>query len=296
MSGSMEPAIPVGAYVVVKKTEDANLKEGSIVAFLNPYDEYQTIVHRIAKIEKNGPVTAISTKGDNNKNGDLFTLSGNDIIGELVFTIPYLGYIAQFIRTPLGFFLFVGIPALIIIGLQIKKIKEGIQEEVMKKVDAHTGSKLVGIFLLFFALGAVILIVQNNVIYANFTSKASLQSISFSAIASPSPTPTPPLSKNGCNNVSIVIEGNGTGSENQVQITCSSSTIVIQVNNVLGVSTVQYESTYVANSGLQGVVGTIAVNGRPKVKGEIFFGSCSSDGCITYTNVKDKKLKVNLIQ
>jgi hypothetical protein len=40
-------------------------------------------------------------------------------VGIVAFTIPYLGVLTQFIKTPLGFTLFFLIPAMILIGREV---------------------------------------------------------------------------------------------------------------------------------------------------------------------------------
>jgi len=45
-----------------------------------------------------------------------------NIIGKVIFTIPYIGYIGYFVRTPIGFILLIIIPATLLITHEITKI------------------------------------------------------------------------------------------------------------------------------------------------------------------------------
>jgi hypothetical protein len=45
-----------------------------------------------------------------------------NILGKVLFSIPYFGYIVDFARKPVGFALIIGIPALLIIGDELRKI------------------------------------------------------------------------------------------------------------------------------------------------------------------------------
>jgi len=45
-----------------------------------------------------------------------------NIIGKVIFTIPYIGYIGYFVRTPIGFILLIIIPATLLIIHEIIKI------------------------------------------------------------------------------------------------------------------------------------------------------------------------------
>jgi len=116
-SGSMEPAVPVGSTVVVKPVDYTTLREGDIICFKHS-KERPTVTHRIIEITYNGFVT----KGDANEEPDPFVLERKDIIGKVVLTIPYLGYLSHFVKTPLGFTLLIILPATIVIAREARNI------------------------------------------------------------------------------------------------------------------------------------------------------------------------------
>ena len=74
--------------------------------------------HRVVNVE-NEPTLLFITKGDANKNSDITPIVPGQIVGIVAFTIPYLGVLTQFIKTPLGFTLFFLIPAMILIGREV---------------------------------------------------------------------------------------------------------------------------------------------------------------------------------
>ena len=115
-TGSMEPAIPVGGVVVIKPVNPETLKIGDIICFqlLDP----PSITHRIINITDQGFIT----KGDANDGPDLWTVKPENIIGKVEMTIPYVGYLGYFVKTPLGFTTLIIIPASILITLEIRKI------------------------------------------------------------------------------------------------------------------------------------------------------------------------------
>ena len=83
-SGSMEPEIPTGAVVFTKEGEFSP-KKGDIITFHNG----DTVVtHRVVKKEKD----IFITKGDANKTEDPVPAEASQIIGRVVFHLPYLGY------------------------------------------------------------------------------------------------------------------------------------------------------------------------------------------------------------
>jgi len=115
-SGSMEPALPVGSAVVIKTVDPDKLKKDEIICFKHSGPESTT--HRIIDITDEGFVT----KGDANNAPDPFVVKKKDIIGRVIFTIPYLGYLSHFVKTPLGFALFIIFPATIIIAEELRNI------------------------------------------------------------------------------------------------------------------------------------------------------------------------------
>lgn len=94
-SGSMEPEIPTGA-VVFTKEEDFSPKIGDIITFHNG----DTVVtHRIIKKEN----SIFITKGDANKTADPVPVKASQIIGRVVFYLPYLGYVIHFLKARIPF-------------------------------------------------------------------------------------------------------------------------------------------------------------------------------------------------
>ena len=87
VSGSMEPQIGVGDIAVV--VPDSDIYVGDIVAFKGPSSP---ILHRVIDVKAEKESTYYTTKGDANNTPDPYKISNKDIIGKLLFTIPYLGY------------------------------------------------------------------------------------------------------------------------------------------------------------------------------------------------------------
>ena len=119
-SGSMAPAIKVGSIVVVKPAND--YKIGDVITF-GPYSKTKApTTHRIYEIKVvNGQLVYI-TKGDANNAPDTREITKRDILGKVLFSIPYLGFAVAFAKKPLGFALLIVVPALIIIFDEAKKI------------------------------------------------------------------------------------------------------------------------------------------------------------------------------
>jgi len=119
LSGSMEPSIKIGSLVIVKPAD--SYKIGDIISFQKKGDLEPT-THRIEEVRVAGGEMLYTTKGDANNASDRTEVAASDIKGKVLFSIPYLGYVINFVQKPLGFMLMIIIPAIIIIGDEVKKI------------------------------------------------------------------------------------------------------------------------------------------------------------------------------
>lgn len=124
-SGSMSPAIRVGSLVIVQKQNIYNPND--VITFKNSPTDKNPTTHRIHF--KNfpegvgGPATYL-TAGDANEDFDRNEVKENQIIGKVVFTLPYAGYVADFAKKPYGFILLVIVPATILIYEELKFLKK----------------------------------------------------------------------------------------------------------------------------------------------------------------------------
>ncbi len=92
LTGSMEPELPVGSLVFIKPTAYENINIGDDITFVR--DESLTLItHRV--ISKDDLTKQITTKGLTNNISDPPT-SYENIVGKVIFDIPYIGYIIIF--------------------------------------------------------------------------------------------------------------------------------------------------------------------------------------------------------
>jgi signal peptidase I len=133
-SGSMEPTLKIGSIVFVQPVPIESLKIGDIISFVSPTDPKSIIIHRIYSVNNVGNTLSFKTKGDNNNAKDIWDVSPLSLKGKYLVAVPYVGYITVLMKDPWMFALIIGIPALILLVFQIKKIREGIEEEIQKRV------------------------------------------------------------------------------------------------------------------------------------------------------------------
>ena len=127
VSGSMEPKIKMGSVVVAKPASD--YKIGDVIIF-GPWSKIKAPTsHRIHDIKVVGGQPVYITKGDANNAPDAREIQKKDIIGKVLFSVPYIGYAVDFAKKPLGFALIVIAPAGAIIAGEIKKIYAAIKKK-----------------------------------------------------------------------------------------------------------------------------------------------------------------------
>lgn len=118
LSGSMEPAIQVGSIVILGPVSAEDINVGDIIAY---FDGNVEICHRIFAIETGHPVRFV-TKGDANRSPDGTLVTPEKVIGKCVAIIPLAGYFVHFMKTPLGLFLAILLPLLVLIGTELKTL------------------------------------------------------------------------------------------------------------------------------------------------------------------------------
>ena len=137
-SGSMEPAIRTGSIVIIKAEPTYHV--GDIITFgLDTKTQIPT-THRIVAISTD-PSPIYSTKGDANDASDPSNTRFGDIHGKVITAIPYLGFILDFARKPLGFGLLVGVPATLIILEELGKIWAEIRRLRLEKKAVNASNE-----------------------------------------------------------------------------------------------------------------------------------------------------------
>lgn len=108
VSGSMKPALNEGDVLIIQKVPDGQIQIGDIIVFWARswgYEDPGTpVVHRVIDITTLGE-SWYETKGDNNPGTDTALTPYSNVIGKVIFQIPYLGILVYLINTIGGQFI-----------------------------------------------------------------------------------------------------------------------------------------------------------------------------------------------
>lgn len=93
LTGSMSGTIEPNDLIVTRG--QAEYRQGDVITYANPYS---TVTHRIVQITDDG----YRTKGDANNTEDSETVLPEQVIGRVVLTVPKIGGVILFLKSPLG--------------------------------------------------------------------------------------------------------------------------------------------------------------------------------------------------
>ncbi len=135
LSGSMEPAIKTGSIVVIKPADSYRI--GDIITFGPDNKKNIPISHRIVETRVINGETRFLTKGDANKQPDIAEVKVSAVIGKVILSVPYFGYLLDMARKPLGMIILIGVPAVVIIFDEGHKIWREMKKMRQKKDETN---------------------------------------------------------------------------------------------------------------------------------------------------------------
>jgi signal peptidase I len=110
---SMEPAIPLGAAVVVEPVAPAALAVGDVVS-LRSGPGRAVFTHRIVRLAQRDGEIWIETKGDANRTPDPSLTPASAVIGRAAFVVPWAGYLIALLSHPVGALAFITLGLLLL--------------------------------------------------------------------------------------------------------------------------------------------------------------------------------------
>ena len=127
LTGSMEPTIHTGALAFVKPAKPSEVENGDIITFYLQGDTIAT--HRALEVHEE--TQSFMTKGDANNTVDFSETPFSSLIGIFAFSIPYLGFVSQFMQTKYGIIVVAGLLLVLVLSIMLPLIfkKEEPKEE-----------------------------------------------------------------------------------------------------------------------------------------------------------------------
>lgn len=134
LSGSMKPTLPVGSVAFVEPRDAASVQVGDILTFRVPEDSSNRskdkivqVTHRVVEILPQGQGLGFRTQGDANNGPDGYIVPGRNVVGTVSWHVPYASYLADRLRSRLGFLLLVAVPGMLLIAGEVRTIVREVQ-------------------------------------------------------------------------------------------------------------------------------------------------------------------------
>ena len=141
VTGSMEPTLSKGNYIIVEKVDTATLKENDIISFYSddPEIKGKLVTHRIIGINPDG--TFVS-KGDANKVEDKVVVAPESIVGKYKRNAWILGWLGSFADKRKLLMILVIIPVFIMSLFEVRSLAKLAKRVIDEKHEDSKDSKI----------------------------------------------------------------------------------------------------------------------------------------------------------
>jgi len=139
VSGSMEPAIAVGDAVVVGEVNGDDVRVGDVITYVTA-DRSAPTTHRVIEIQQTAAGPEFVTQGDNNEDPDASTVTPDRLVGRVILTIPYIGYVVEFVGTTTGFALLVAAPIALLVLTELWAFLKRARKEGAEDSDGESAT------------------------------------------------------------------------------------------------------------------------------------------------------------
>ena len=120
LSDSMQDTFEVGDMIVSGPVDVNELKPGDIISFKSsdPSNYGTVVTHKIREISTTDGELSFVTYGTTTGANDAYPALASDVLGEYSFRLPKMGYVFEFLKTPLGYFTIIFIPFFLLLLVQ----------------------------------------------------------------------------------------------------------------------------------------------------------------------------------
>lgn len=139
VSGSMEPTIKTNDVIITSKIKEKDIKVGDVLSYKSVQDNI-IITHRLIEIKNENDQKVYIFKGDNNTSVDEEKVTYSNIQGKYLYSIPYIGTLVTYVKTPSGMAMVIAVILLIFVIFEIiERMFE--EKEIVKLKNNDTSSK-----------------------------------------------------------------------------------------------------------------------------------------------------------
>lgn len=135
VTGSMEPSVHEGDYIIIEKTDSKELKVNDIITYVSRQEDIKGmyVTHRIIGIDPDG---SFLTKGDANKAADRLPVYPEDILGKYTGRSRFFEFVGSFANVRKLVLLLVIIPLALVSLYEVKTLaKVFIESRVEEKLS-----------------------------------------------------------------------------------------------------------------------------------------------------------------
>ena len=135
ISGSMEPTYSKGDLIYVMPTNPNQIKVGDPITFV-ANENLVVATHRVVRVDREN--RCFYTKGDANETEDQKPVRYENVKGVPQFSIPWLGYVSDYISNPPGTYVAIGV---VIVLMGIAFLPDIFAKGDKKETPAQEGEK-----------------------------------------------------------------------------------------------------------------------------------------------------------
>ena len=120
--GSMSPAFEAGSLAFLKPVQSQNIAIGDIITYRSAGGGDTLTTHRVMEVNRDGGSLSFTTRGDANLVNDSLPVYPENIVGRIVYAVPYAGYLMNFGQSKTGIMALVFIPGAFIIAFELRNL------------------------------------------------------------------------------------------------------------------------------------------------------------------------------
>ncbi len=121
LSDSMSPEFDTGSLAFVREVEPEQIVIGDIITYSTRTETNSLTSHRVVEVVSNDGLRFI-TRGDANNVNDPNPVLSENVVGRVTGSVPYVGYLLNFVQTREGLILLIFVPGVLIIAYEMSKI------------------------------------------------------------------------------------------------------------------------------------------------------------------------------